>query len=261
MSVSDLTRTIEQASAGIDRAIVVAGKTDMVTRRADRIFDRLDDNRAATAQRKRQQQRTVGDIGGRLARIGLAVGAVSLAAIAIGIFIPIGMFGFLAAVGIAIGLAALMAFWPSREVRLDNVSDDISNAALVSRFDTYLYRTRGSLPAPAKAEVDRMSAQLNDLKAALERVEQLDPDAVEARRLMSKHIPGLIERYSHVPEGYRDSIDGEGMSVDERLTDGLAAGRKALDELGEKLARRDIAGLETHGRFIKSRYSDDEGLG
>ena len=47
------------------------------------------------------------------------------------------------------------------------------------------------------------------------------------------------------------------MTVDERLVEGLAAGRAALDEISQKLARSDVAALETHGRFIKSRYGEE----
>lgn len=259
MSVKDNTRTIERAAAGIDRAIVASRKTDTTLARYERIAERMD-AKAGTmrAAHQREFSRVMGDVGGRLARIGVAVGLISLVTIGIGLFMPIGMFGFLAAVGLAIGVAALMAFWPSEGRGAPSVPADVGNAEMVSRFDRYLYRTRKALPPPAQAEVDLISSQLSDLGAVLKRIDDSDPQAQEARRLMSDHLPGLIERYAQVPAGYRDSIDGEGMSVDERLADGLAAGRKALEELGETLARRDIAGLETHGRFIKSRYGSDE---
>ena len=73
---------------------------------------------------------------------------------------------------------------------------------------------------------------------------------------MSIHLPGLIERYEHVPPAYRQEQDGEGKTVDQRLVEGLAAGRSALGEVSEQLARADVAALETQGRFIQSRYGD-----
>jgi hypothetical protein len=91
----------------------------------------------------------------------------------------------------------------------------------------------------------------------LDRVETLDPSAQDARRLMSIHLPGLIDRYMRVPPAFRGERDGEDMTVDSRLVEGLAAGRTALRDISEKLARADMAALETQGRFIKSRYSDD----
>jgi hypothetical protein len=73
---------------------------------------------------------------------------------------------------------------------------------------------------------------------------------------MSVHLPGLIDRYLNVPPEYRHQQDGEGLSVDERLVQGLSAARTALSEISEDLARQDLAAFETHGRFIKSRYGE-----
>lgn len=259
MSIADLTRAVDQAAASMDRAIVASTRTNQVTAKADRVLERINENQGiARAARQREYQRMMGDFGARLKRIGLAVGLISIAAIGIGLFIPIGMFGFLAAVGLALGAAAFIAARPTRQIDLPTMPADVGNAEMVRRFDSYLVRTRGALPAPARAEVDLISAHLPDLEKVLSRIETMDPDAQEARRLMAKHLPGLIDRYAHVPAGYRDSVDGEGMTVDERLVDGLVAGRKALDELGERLAKKDVAAFETQGRFIKSRYGEKE---
>jgi hypothetical protein len=127
---------------------------------------------------------------------------------------------------------------------------------MVQRFDSYLYRARKALPAPAQGEIDAISSALPSLRQTLERVETLDPNAQDARRLMSIHLPGLIDRYNRVPAAFRGEQDGEGKTVDERLIEGLAAGRSALVEISEKLARADMAAFETQGRFIKSRYGE-----
>jgi hypothetical protein len=62
----------------------------------------------------------------------------------------------------------------------------------------------------------------------------------------------------HVPAAYRSELDGEGLTADQRLTEALAASRTALGEIGEKLARADMAAFETQGRFIESRYGREE---
>ena len=174
----------------------------------------------------------------------------------IGLIVPIGMFGFLAAVGLAIGVAALLAFTPARETAIPAPAADLPNGEMVQRFDSYLYRSRAALPAPAQAEIDAMSAVLPSLRETLERVETLDPNAQDARRLMSIHLPGLIDRYGRVPASFRTEQDGEGKTVDERLIEGLSAGRAALNDISQRLARADVAAVETHGRFLKSRYTD-----
>ena len=42
-----------------------------------------------------------------------------------------------------------------------------------------------------------------------------------------------------------------------RIADDLAAGRAALGEISERLARDDMAAFETQGRFIQSRYGTE----
>ena len=56
----------------------------------------------------------------------------------------------------------------------------------------------------------------------------------------------------------RTKLGIEGKTPDQRLVEALAAGRAALRDISENLARADMAAFETQGRFIKSRYADDE---
>ena len=233
-------------------------KADLAIARADRVMRQLDERDGAVrAAARRERQRLNAGLGKTLGRVGMALLAISIATIVIGLITPIGMFGFLAAVGLAIGVAALLVVSSKKEIEAPNVSPDLPNGQMVQRFDSYLFRTRRALPAPAQAEVDQLSAMLPPLRQTLERVGDGDPNAQDARRLMSTHLPGLIDRYLHVPQAYRGERDGEDVSVDERLVEALAAGRVALTEISEKLARADMAAFETQGRFIQSRYKDE----
>lgn len=236
---------------------MIPDKTSRAIDHANAIFARLDERDGAVrdAARRERQRLNVG-LGRALVRAGIGVGVISLATIAIGLIIPIGMFGFLAAVGLAIGVAALLLFSGTQEIAAPNVTPDLPNGQMVQRFDSYLFRARRALPAPAQAELDLLSAQLPALRQTLERIPDLDPNAQDARRLMSVHLPNLIDRYLHVPSNYRGQTDGEGVSVDARLVEALAAGRVALTDISEKLARNDLAAFETQGRFIQSRYSE-----
>ncbi|QNN64104.1 hypothetical protein H9L12_06795 [Sphingomonas rhizophila] len=236
----------------------VTQKADLAIARADRVMAQLDGREGSVrAAAKRERQRLNSGLTRTLARIGIAVGIISLATIAIGLILPIGMFGFLAAVGLAIGVAALLAVSGGKEIAAPDVSTDLPNGQMVQRFDSYLFRARRALPAPAQAEVDRLSAALPGLRETLQRIPDLDPNAQDARRLMSVHLPGLIDRYLHIPKAYRSERDGEDKDVDQRLVEALAAGREALSEISEKLARADLAAFETQGRFIQSRYGEE----
>ena len=95
--MTDTTEKVERAIARFER----------VTRQID--------ERGGPAQQaaRRERQRLNADLGRRAARVGVAIGIISIVTILFGVLVaPIGMFGFLAAVGVAIGIAALLAFGP-----------------------------------------------------------------------------------------------------------------------------------------------------
>ena len=231
---------------------------NQVIARADRVMAQLDQRDGAVKDAaRRERERLNSDLKRRAARVGVALLAISVATIVIGLITPIGMFGFLGALGLAVGAAAVLTFSPSGPKSLAAPATDLPNGEMVQRFDSYLYRSRPMLPAPAQAELDKISGALPALRQTIARVDNLDPNAQDARRLMSLHLPGLIDRYLHVPKAYRTDYDAEGKSVDDRLVEGLAAGRQALAEISESLAKQDLMAFETQGRFIQSRYGEE----
>ncbi len=64
------------------------------------------------------------------------------------------MFGFLAAVGLAIGIAGLLAFMPAQETAAAP-SADLPNGEMVQRFDSYLYRSAPPCPLPPRPSSTR----------------------------------------------------------------------------------------------------------
>jgi hypothetical protein len=231
---------------------------NQVIARADRVMAQLDQRDGAVKDAaRRERERLNSDLKRRAARVGVALLLISIATIVVGLITPIGMFGFLGALGLAAGTAALLTFSPSGPKSIAAPSTDLGNGEMVQCFDSYLYRSRPMLPAPAQAELDKISTALPALKETLGRIDNLDPNAQDARRLMSLHLPGLVDRYLHVPKAYRGDYDAEGKSIDDRLVEGLAAGRQALAEISESLARQDMMAFETQGRFIQSRYGEE----
>ena len=236
----------------------VTDKVDRAIARFERVTRQIDDRSGPSREAaRRERKRLNAGLGRTILTIAIAAAVIWFAALAIGMIAPIGMMGFLAAVLATAVVAAVLLFRGSRNVRAaPPPSADLPNGAMVEKFDTYLYRTRRALPAPAQAQIDQLSALLPPLTQTLERIDTLDPKAQDARRLMSLHLPGLVDRYLNVPPAYRGERDGEGKTVDERLAEGLAAGREALSGISEQLAREDVAALETQGRFIQSRYGE-----
>jgi hypothetical protein len=233
-----------------------------VMARANDVMERIDQRGGSVQQAaRRERQRLNKGLGRVLASVAVAIGLIWLGATVVGLIVPIGMMGFVAAILATAVVAGVLVFRGGLQtVAAPAPSADLRNGRMVERFDSYIFRVRSALPAPAQAQIDGISALLPSLKQVLEPIETLDPRAQDARRLMSIHLPGLIDRYRNVPAAFKSERDGEGKTVDERLVDGLAAARAALQDVSEQLAREDLAAFETQGRFIKSRYGDDPEL-
>ena len=234
-------------------------KFDTVLARADRVMARVDERQGASGDaRLRERNRKLGGYGRAFTKATIVALVIIIGALALGLISPIGIIGFVIAVGIAIAAFGLIFFGGVvGTATAPKIPTDASNGEMVDKFDSYMFRARRGLPAPAQAEIDRIGNALPPLRESLARLGDTVPEAQDARRLLSIHLPGLIDRYLHVPAAYRGQADGEGKTVDQRLTEALAAGREALTDISDSLARGDVAAFETQGRFIQSRYKDD----
>ena len=229
---------------------------DQAIARFDDLVSRLDGKTPASSAAGRDYGRSARAISKRLANMGMAIAALIVATIAFGLFVgPIGWTGLFV---VTIAILFILIFFSMRPSEPERVqySDQLPTKTLVQQLDSMLARRRTALPAPAARRVDAITQQLPLLESRLGEIDALDPLAQDARRLMGKHLPDLIDRYERVPAQYRSERDGEGLTVDERLVAGLDAARQALDDIGVKLARSDLDAFETQGRFIESRYKD-----
>jgi len=226
--------------------------------RFDEVMGRLDRTDSGRDARARDVSRGTAAYARRAANIGLALAILIGATIGFGLIVgPIGFGGLFLVVSLAV-LAVLVLGLAGGEKPIVDYKEDMPNRAVVQRLDSLLVQKRAALPAPATREIDAISRQLPLLESRLAETALLDPLAQDARRLMGKHLPELIARYERVPAAYRAERDGEGLTVDERLVQGLDAAKTALDDLGRKLAHEDLTAFETQGRFIESRYKDGE---
>jgi hypothetical protein len=234
---------------------------DEAIARFDEYSARLDGHTpSANAARVRRLSRNAASVGRRAANIGMAIAALIVAVMAYGLFVsPIGLTGLFLA---ALATMCILVFFSARsgEKAEKPFNEAMPNREVVQTLDGFLHRRRAALPVNAARRLDAISQQLPLLESRLGEVDALDPLAQDARRLMGKHLPELIERYERVPASYRSQRDGEGLSVDERLISSLDAARTALDEIGAKLMKDDLDAFETQGRFIESRYRDPDGM-
>ena len=234
---------------------------DEAIARFDEVIARYDGgSKPAAAARRRQVGRAAQGVGRKLANMGMAIGALIVATIAFGLFVgPIGWTGLFVVALATLAILMLFSVWPNQPKRVA-YSEDVPTPTLLRQLDALLARERRALPAPAARPIDAISAQLPLLESRLGEMDALDPLAQDARRLVGKHLPELIDRYERVPAEYRHHPDGEGLTVDQRLVASLEAARTALDDIGAKLAQGDRDAFETQGRFIESRYKDTDGV-
>ncbi len=224
--------------------------------RFDEVMGRIDRGAPARAAAARQVSRGALAIGRKVANIAIASAVILTGAIIAGLVLNgIGLTGLFIVFSLMLLAVITFAMWPGEKPIVD-YKEDMPNHAVVQRLGALLDRKRAALPAPATSRLDAITRQLPLLENRLSETNQLDPLAQDARRLMGKHLPELIERYERVPEAYRSERDGEGLTVDQRLVQGLDAAQTALDDLGRRLAREDLNAFETQGRFIESRYKD-----
>jgi hypothetical protein len=233
---------------GVDEAIA----------RFDEVVARYDGRTPeAVGARRRYYGRTAASIGRRLANMGMAIGLLVVATIGFGMIVnPIGITGLFVVALAILAILILFSVWPGGEPKRIEYSEQVPTRTVVQQLESLLVRERPALPAPAARRADAISAQLPLLESRLAEVDPLDPIAQDARRLMGKHLPELIDRYERVPAAYRHERDGDGLTVDERLSASLEAANNALGEIGSKLAHADRQAFETQGRFIESRYKD-----
>ena len=258
MTGDEIGRLFEEAERRFDRAASDAVRTDRTIARADDVIERVSARTSVPrAAAERERRRLNAGLGRTLRRAGLVIVALWIATMIFGFFRPIGLFGLLAVIGVGALLVFFTASASGRPRPPQKFSAALPAGQLVDRIDSYLYRARPALPAPAQAEIDAMLATLPEIRPSFERAAALDPAAGDARRLIGTHLPGLIDHYLAVPPAYRSRSEAGEPSVDDRLVEALRAGRMALDDIGERLARDNVAAFETQGRFIESRYKDE----
>lgn len=235
---------------------------DQAIARFEEVMGRIDRNTTSASREanRRQVQRNIASVARRATNVGIALGVVLLGAIVAGIVLNgIGLTGLFIVFALMFLSVIVFSMWGGRDDKpVVNYRDDLPNRTIVQSLDSLLATKRAALPAPAARSLDAISAQLPLLESRLAETPVLDPLAQDARRLMGKHLPELIERYERVPNQYRHDRDGEGKTVDDRLVAGLDAARTALDDLGRQLSREDLDAFQVQGRFIESRYKDGD---
>lgn len=125
---------------------------------------------------------------------------------------------------------------------------------LAGNTEIYLEAQRGRLPAPAQQLLERLGTELDQLAPQLETLDERQPAAHEARRLLGEHLPGLIESYTRIPPGLRREAHA-GSTPEQELLSGLEVISREIGTLTGQIARGELDALATRGRYLETKYA------
>jgi hypothetical protein len=193
-------------------------------------------------------------------RAATVIGSIILGLLVWGLVIgPIGTTVLVLAILFGAMAAMAAAIWDGPDTTLD-LTADAPPAVLPTATDAWLDRQRRNLPALAAPHVDAISARLATLDGQLARVPAGDPVAQDLSRLLGRHLPELVERYTRVPAEQRSrTIEADGRSLDATLVEGLRVVEEELARASDSLAAADRDAVRIQGKFLEARYKDGDG--
>lgn len=228
---------------------------DEVVARNDERLRRMAIGEAAQAARARRRKRTAEAAGKRLGRAAIVGGAIIVGLILWGLIIgPVGIGTLMLAV--LLGAFAMIAAGAigGKDPEPRELAD-APPAALPAVTEAWLDRRRNDLPRLAAPQVDAISAKLATLESQLAQVTAANPVAQDLSRLLGKHLPELVERYTRVPVDQRDrTIDSDGRTIETTLINGLKVVEAELTRASDELASADRDALLVQGKFLENRY-------
>lgn len=210
--------------------------------------------KAVTAAEKRRRERRAKAALRRLTRAASVTGASGVGLIGYGAAVaPVGAAGLaVAAVATAVAAGAAL-FWPARSP-LGRISR-VELIALVLEAEDWLLRQRQRLSGRAIPALDKIFFRLNDLHPHLPGLDPHGPLAWDLRRLLTDHLPRLIQSYGSLPATVRDD------PLLQRLIEGLEILDEELIRICREASRDHMLSFEVQERFIGAKYKDGDELG
>jgi hypothetical protein len=204
----------------------------------------------------RARRRTTQAIGKRLTRIAVADAAILVAAVVIGMIVPLGILGALFVMMLLVAATLLFAIWPTEAAPTPERLAAVDIKALPAQTERWLDAQRPALPAPAVTLVDRIGLRLETLSPQLAAVDNDGEAAQEVRKLIGEQLPAFVKDYERVPPSLRKT-ERNGRSPDAELVAGLSLIEQEIADMTTRLAQADLDTLSTRGRFLELKYKDD----
>lgn len=190
----------------------------------------------------------------KAARIGAAVGAIIVAAMAAGLILDgIGFAGVMLTFLAMIAAVVVFGTFPKLKVPERAKLNRGSVRTLVGNTELWLEAQRPALPAPAVQIVDRLGLQLDALGAQLEGLDEKKPAVPEIRKLVGEHLPGVVSAYTSIPPHLRTE-KRTGSTPDDQLADSLVRISHEIDSVTRQLAEGQIDNLAIQTRYLDYKY-------
>jgi uncharacterized membrane protein len=126
---------------------------------------------------------------------------------------------------------------------------------LAGSAELWLETRRRALPNAAVDAVDMIGVRLEQLAPQLATLQDNGPAAHEVRKLLSEHLPSLVDSYTRIPAELRNKTHA-GSTPSQQLVEGLNVIAGQIEAMSLDLSRGDLDALATRGRFLETKYID-----
>ncbi len=233
---------------------------DRQIERSSELLHRLSPQAQRLAFRARQRKRAF--LVKKIGRVIMAGGAILIASVVFGLAVgPIGDSGFLVALGLFILAALALLIYPQYPEASTETLVNTDLKYLPAQTEVWLSNQRKALPAPAANQLDQIGLRLETLGPQLQTLDPREPAAQEVRKILTEHLPDLVNGYKRVPEPLRRERQSSGQTPDEQLAEGLKLIDEEIAEMTRNIAAGDLDTLATQGKFLELKYRDPEGMG
>ncbi len=233
---------------------------DRQIERSSELLHRLSPQAQRLAHRARQRKRAF--LVKKVGRIVMAGGAILIASVIFGLAVgPIGDSGFLVALGLFVLAALALLIYPHYPEASTETLVNTDLKYLPAQTEVWLSSQRKALPAPAANQLDQIGLRLETLGPQLQTLDPREPAAQEVRKILTEHLPDLVNGYKRVPEPLRRERQSNGRTPDQQLAEGLKLIDEEIAEMTRNIAAGDLDSLATQGKFLELKYRDPEGMG
>jgi hypothetical protein len=193
----------------------------------------------------------------RLRRAFLAMAGIYIAALVAALVLGgIAFVPTLLTMLLGVAVFAVLAIYPATP---RTHVEDLNTATLpelAGATELWLEGKRRALPNAAVDTIDFIGVRLEQIAPQLATLDERGPAAHEVRKLLTEHLPGMVESYTRIPASLRARRGTSGATPSEQLVDGLAVIADQIEAMSTDLSQGDIDALPTRGRYLETRYVD-----